>query len=254
MFLRAVLFYLLAFFFTFLLGGIQQAAGINSQLTALPQWGPGVAGLLMLLIFRKDGVKLNFKLKQVSPARGFGALLLPMFPAVLIFPVVWLRQESFSLQYNLSTPLLLLLGSLALGAVGEEIGWRGYLHASLNRSLKPLASSAVVGTLWALWHFGFYQNGPVYVLLAVVAFIATSITMFAVLQDIDFNIWSASLFHYGINLSSLFYLSVINQASYMLLYAVAWVAVAAMSMVWTKQARRAGDHPGAGDSDLPGLA
>lgn len=235
MFLRTVLFYLLAFFFTFLLGGIQQAADINSQLTALPQWGPGVAGLLMLLIFRKDSLKLNFKLKQAPASRFLWAFILPMVPAALIFPIVWLTLESFSLQFNLSTPLLLLLASLALGAVGEEIGWRGYLHARLNRGLKPLASSAIVGTLWALWHFGFYQNGPVYVLLAVVAFIATSITMFATLRDIDFNIWVASLFHYGINLSSLFYLSVINQASYMLLYAVAWVAVAAIAMVWMQR-------------------
>lgn len=234
MIIRIAIFYILTIFFTFLLGGIQQAVGINPPLTALPQWGPGIAGLLMLLIFRKDDLALNFKLKKIPSKKFWAAFLLPFIPAVLIFPTVWITQPSFALPSDLP-PMLILATSLALGAMGEEIGWRGYLQVRLNWELKPLVSPLIVGTLWGLWHFGFYQNGPVFVLLAVIVFIAISVIMALLLMDIDFNLWVASLFHYGINLSSLVYFSVINQTSFMLFYAAAWTAVAAITVLWSRR-------------------
>ena len=237
MIIRTALFYVLAFFFTFLLGGIQQAISIDPQLTALPQWGPGIAGLLMLLIFRKDDQKLNLKIKQVTSAKFWRALLIPLIPAALILPTVWITQENFSFPKDLP-PLLILLISLGLGAFGEEIGWRGYLNVRLNWELKPLMSALIVGTLWGLWHFGFYQNGPVFVLLAVIGFIGMSISMMILLQDINFNLWVASLFHLGINISSLIFLSVIDETGFMLLYAAAWVAVAAIIVFFKRRSDR----------------
>jgi hypothetical protein len=45
MILRVVVLYGLAVVFTFLIGGLQQGAGLLPDLTFLPQWGPGIAGL-----------------------------------------------------------------------------------------------------------------------------------------------------------------------------------------------------------------
>ncbi|MDR2942325.1 MAG: CPBP family intramembrane metalloprotease [Treponema sp.] len=40
----------------------------------------------------------------------------------------------------------------AIFALGEELGWRGYLLKSLqNRKLLPV--SLIIGTVWGLWHF-----------------------------------------------------------------------------------------------------
>jgi membrane protease YdiL (CAAX protease family) len=48
----------------------------------------------------------------------------------------------------------------------EEIGWRGYLLPIVQRRYSPLASSVVVGLIWALWHtplawakVGYQQSG-----------------------------------------------------------------------------------------------
>ena len=56
----------------------------------------------------------------------------------------------------------LLLPSIVVGALGEEVGWRGYLHQRLDPALAPLVSSALVGVLWGTWHVGLWANGPVY--------------------------------------------------------------------------------------------
>lgn len=246
MFVRILVFYLLAFVFTFVLGGTQQALGIDPLLSALPQWGPGLAGLAMLLIFRKDQHRLNFRLKGVPPAKFLWAVLLPLLAAVVVFPIVWFTRMGFRFQIDLSTPLPLFLASLALGALGEEIGWRGYLHARLDREHRPLVSCLIVGVMWALWHVGFYQNGALYVLAGVVLLTAVTFTMYALLREMDFNLWVASAFHFGVNLANLFYFSVVNQTGYMLLNAVAWTALAAIVALWRRRAAAddsLNDHP-----------
>jgi len=47
---RVVVFYILAFVFTIVLGGAQEAAKVPAETVIFAQWGPGLAALLMLLI------------------------------------------------------------------------------------------------------------------------------------------------------------------------------------------------------------
>jgi membrane protease YdiL (CAAX protease family) len=55
--------------------------------------------------------------------------------------------------------------ALVAGPLAEEFGWRGHAQPVLRRSLSPAATSAVLGTVWALWHLplfllaGTYQAG-----------------------------------------------------------------------------------------------
>lgn len=49
-------------------------------------------------------------------------------------------------------PLLFSLVSLCAGPLSEELGWRGYAQPRLRRRLSPLATSAVLGAVWAVWH------------------------------------------------------------------------------------------------------
>lgn len=127
MFLRAGLFYLLTWFCVALLGGIQQTTGLLPPEIGLPQWGPGIAALLMLVIFRKDGFKITFLPREASALRYIAALL-----PLGVGGVVYLLRLLIPMQ---STPipeifdnLPLVLFWMPLGALGEELGWRGYLH------------------------------------------------------------------------------------------------------------------------------
>jgi membrane protease YdiL (CAAX protease family) len=38
------------------------------------------------------------------------------------------------------------------GALGEEIGWRGFALPVLLRDSKPLGAALVLGVVWSLWH------------------------------------------------------------------------------------------------------
>jgi len=40
----------------------------------------------------------------------------------------------------------------AVFALGEEIGWRGFLYSTLYRRLGYIASGFIIGFIWGLWH------------------------------------------------------------------------------------------------------
>ncbi len=199
MILRVVVFYLLTLFFTFLIGGLQQEAGLLPGLTFLPQWGPGLAGLLTMLIFlKRDGVRITFFHARMPLRRYLWAFLLPLGFGLLslLFALVFLGDPQ---------PLPLTVTGLAMmiaGALGEEIGWRGYLHKRIAPHLNGLLSSLLVGLLWTPFHAMYFEGGALFMAFFGLSLVSLSIMAYAVLAEYEFNVLGATLFHLAINLTS----------------------------------------------------
>jgi membrane protease YdiL (CAAX protease family) len=96
----------------------------------------------------------------------------------------------------------LLLGPtvLLVGALGEELGWRGLLH----RELAPLGwwpRSVVTGLLWGAWHFPFVFQGYAYprhpVLGSLLLLILTQLLapIYAWLRERSESIFVPAVFH-----------------------------------------------------------
>ena len=131
MIVRVVLFYGLTFLLTMIFGGAQEATGLATGWLTLPQLAPGLAALLMLLIFRRDGVRLSLSLRGVSLWRLAAGLVTPFAVAAIVYAI--LRPE----PGVAAASWWLLLPGIAIGALGEEVGWRGYLHQRLDPALVP---------------------------------------------------------------------------------------------------------------------
>lgn len=218
---RVLAFYLLTFIFSGVLGGLQEAVALGYEWVTLPQLAPGLAALVMLVLFRRDGLRLMSGLHGVRPVLLLGALAVPIAVAVLVY--ILLRPATLAL----TAPVWLMLPGIALGAFGEEIGWRGYLHKRLDPALRPLVSSALVGVLWALWHVGLYQNGVGYMVFLVILMIAYSTVLYWLLEGTAFNVWVAALFHLGINLANLPFYGMIQETRYIAVNALVWAVFAA---------------------------
>lgn len=177
---RPFIFFLLAFFITWMNGFIlaaQSSAGEEKSIInlLLAYLGPFIAALILILIsgrqFRTDfrkritGISL-IKLKYL-PLTVFLAPL-AIFLSILISiifgqPAEQLRfAEAFKV---FDGELILSMIILALVPVLEELGWRGYGVDSLASKFNLFNTSLIFGTLWGLWHLpvffirGSYQGG-----------------------------------------------------------------------------------------------
>jgi membrane protease YdiL (CAAX protease family) len=230
---KVIVFYALTFLITLVLGGIQEAAVIPSETLTLPQLAPGASALLMLILFRKDGHVISFAVKVTPFSRYAMAVLIPLGGALVAYLINAQVLSSLSLSGTQAAPWTLLLW-IPIGAIGEELGWRGYLHKRIHRNLNGLLSSIVVGTLWALWHVGLYQNGSLYMLFFILLMVSYSLLIFALVHDIAFSVAIAAIFHVMINLTNLFSYSVINEISFIATNSLAWAAVAGVVLVSRK--------------------
>ncbi|MCA9922844.1 MAG: CPBP family intramembrane metalloprotease [Anaerolineales bacterium] len=226
---RIIAFYILMFFFLILLGGGAGVVGLPAELS-LPQLAPGIAGLLMLIIFRSDKHQFRIWDRQTPLRRYLLAIAIPLGVGLVVYGLSMRFVEAGSDSgFAAMSPLLLVLW-MPFGAFGEELGWRGYLHKYLDGRMTGIGSSLVVGLLWATMHVHFFQNGPIFMLFFALAIISLTIIMYALLQDTAFNVLLAALFHLMINVTNLLVLNRINELSFMIIYGVTWTAVSGITL------------------------
>ena len=227
MFLRISILYVLTWFFLILLGGMQQATGLLPPEVGLAQLAPGIAAILMLVIFRKDGHKIVFFSNYTSLARYLYALLIPVGVSLVVFLIRSLMDIPLSAAAPAYGSLTALILWMPFGALGEEIGWRGYLHKKLDARMRGLFSSLLVGILWMPIHVAFLAQRPVFIFFLTVLIISYSIVIYALVQDTGFNVLLASIFHLAINLTNLLFLDVIYELSFMIINSLVWAILAA---------------------------
>ncbi len=230
---RIGIFYGLTLVLTFVFGGLQEATGIGGSTFILPQWAPGVAGFCMMLLFRADGMRLPLSIRSADASRLVLALALPL----LAVPAIWMLLNLLMLPFDVEDlgSRLSLVGIVGLffGAVGEELGWRGYLQPLVKSRMSMLWTSVLVGVLWALWHVQSYANGPLYMLFLVVALVGYSLVITA-LSGFGSNVAVAALFHLSVNMSNLLFLDVIRSTRFMAVNAIVWLVIATL-IFWLRR-------------------
>jgi uncharacterized protein len=91
-------------------------------------------------------------------------LLLVLGPAALVAGVVPLNALMGGPALSLGMPLLGIAVFLAFhivpgSALGEEIGWRGYVLPRLQSRMSALSAALIIGPIWALWHLPLWLTG-----------------------------------------------------------------------------------------------
>ncbi|MGA8042926.1 MAG: CPBP family intramembrane glutamic endopeptidase, partial [Terracidiphilus sp.] len=140
----------------------------------LVMWCPALAALATCTMFRLDLSTLGWAWRPAI-YEWFGYLL-PLVYALPVYVVTWIAipaafafgsfAQQIAATYGLAhaprlatlmlgIPLIATLGlplSMA-NALGEEIGWRGFLLPRLTRQFGFTGGCLVSGVIWALWHF-----------------------------------------------------------------------------------------------------
>ena len=119
-------------------------------LTALTEGGKGVGALLKKLVQGRVGIKWY----AIAIALALG-LRLAMSAAALLLG--WI--PSFQLN-DWSPQEYIILGVFFLiGAVTEELGWRGYVLPRLMASRSALTAALLIGVIWGSIHLGLNLPG-----------------------------------------------------------------------------------------------
>jgi len=242
MLLRVVIFYGLTFIFTILLALVQQISGIGFEKITLPQLGPGIAALAMLIFFKRDKIKINLSVKGVGILKYSIAALLPLMVSGVVFLIYSQFIGKVNVRNDFSLVFLIVLGGMFIGAFGEEFGWRGYLQKLLGQKQNALVSAILIGLLWGLWHIGNYQYGLSYLVFFLLSTIGSSIVLVRLLRKTNFNVLLATLFHLSLNIGYyVFFREILSDPRFMLMNGVAWIIISMFAIVigheplWNKE-------------------
>ena len=186
-------------------------------------WCPGVAALLTCRIARLDFDILGWRWGETK--WQLAALLTPLLYAAIAYAIIWGagfggfgNPETVShlitgFGWTAAPPWLsivvyfIFIATLGVlrelpWALGEEIGWRGFLAPAMHRQFGFTRGAVLTGLVWALWHapiliFADYNSGtpwwfgfPCFVLLAVSASV-----MLSWLRLRSGSVWAAAIFH-----------------------------------------------------------
>lgn len=83
------------------------------------------------------------------PLLLLGDLIYVMFGGAA--PHQWLAMPSGTAEGGMSA-VAFTIGAVIAGAIGEELGWRGFGQSRLQVGIGALWAAIVIGLLWSTWH------------------------------------------------------------------------------------------------------
>jgi len=191
-------------------------------------WCPALAAVITSLL---RGVKISEMGWKPKPVKYLlVSYLLPIVYALVTYIIIWVSgaggfyNKEFVEKISMHTGFpglpsglaififILLTGTLGmagslLSALGEEIGWRGFLVPQLAKNHSYAATSIIVGIIWSLWHypillFADYNNGaPAWFSLTCFTVLVISISFaFTWLRLKSGTLWTGAILHASHNL------------------------------------------------------
>ena len=174
-------------------------------------WTPNIVAFLVLgvILRQRGGIKNLFSGwgKWKAEMRWYVIAVSPLFVAFLAAGVfIVLGGSPITPEKSVGFPIVIsFFLSLITGAMGEELGWRGFLLVRLQSKFNALISSLIVGVIWAVWHLplwtlkGYGWDAIPYWTFALSA-ISASVLFTWVLNNTGGSLVMATLIHLMMNL------------------------------------------------------
>ena len=191
-------------------------------------WCPALAAWVVCRLTGRSISSLGW---QWGATRDMAACyFIPLLYALFAYGIIWLTgwggfyNEEFVTQtarelgweqlpawlfivaYFVAQAVVGLFGSMAT-ALGEEIGWRGFLVPELSKLMGYTGISITSGVIWAVWHyplliFGQYNNGTPswYGLLCFTVMVVSGSFIYTWYRLKSGSLWTGVMLHASHNL------------------------------------------------------
>lgn len=152
----------------------------QSVFLLLLMWTPGTAGIIASKIYYKGENALGIRFCKLRYI--LAGILIPVFYLTVSYVGAWaiLKDSTVGMDtlaiylgytsmnengpVSLYIAIVILVGLLSscLSAMGEELGWRGFLYPIMERVMGRKKAILLGGLIWAVWHMplmvtGWYQ-------------------------------------------------------------------------------------------------
>ncbi len=130
-------------------------------------WSPTIIALILMLSMKGAAGAREEIRARLSYRRGSGQWLVLagiVPPFATLIAVFTARAAGDGGPFIPSAPqiLVMLVLQLVTGAVGEELGWRGFLLPRLGKPFSQMTAAWEMAILWSLWHVAafFFPGTP----------------------------------------------------------------------------------------------
>ncbi|HXJ04027.1 MAG TPA: type II CAAX endopeptidase family protein [Candidatus Acidoferrum sp.] len=190
-------------------------------------WCPALAGMLTLRLNGRSICELGWKWGETK--YQLRSWYIPLLYASIAYAIVWIFHlgafgnpkffDALTKAMHLGGPpwISIVLGILLIGtyglvrsvssALGEEIGWRGFLVPELAKTTSFTTTSLISGIVWSLWHYpiliyGDYNAGTPtwYGLLCFTVMVISMSFVFAWMRLKSGSLWTGAILHGSHNL------------------------------------------------------
>ena len=175
----------------------------------------GTPTLVIIIMFKKLYPNITFKeylkvhfTKKINPVMFITSFLLQALAvaiAVLAFFLINNKPLNTISFIAVSSILPVLIMDLTSGALGEELGWRGYALNILQKKYIPLIAGLIVGVIWGLWHLplmifsGYSGLELVYYIIAFMVLVISCSVIITFFYNKSKNILIAMWMHFWLN-------------------------------------------------------
>lgn len=191
--------------------------------TLVIMWTPGLAAIAASLLTKRSLKLMGWKLSAKWLALGW---VLPIAYATVAYGAIWilglgdvpnptfLERARITMGMNSDSDALIIVSAFffitvlnllpaMILALGEEIGWRGFLVPELTDWLGLKKAGWISGIIWACWHlpgilsgnYGQSETPLWYRLICFSILVVSTGILLAWLRMKSGSIWPAAIFH-----------------------------------------------------------
>lgn len=182
------------------------AAGVLEAAYGL-MWCPGIAAIIVSLLYHRGENATHCK--RCSAKYALAGLWLPLVYGGISYGIYLLTYGKDVITGNMVLDLIKMPNILLLNlviyfitALGEEIGWRGYLAPKLVEQFGFNKGSLITGLIWTTWHMPVFLTGymantvPIWYQLPTLTALCIGLSYsMSYVSMKSRSVWPAAVFH-----------------------------------------------------------
>ncbi len=212
---------------------------IKLPISALMTFCPLLAAAILSYKEQKiQGVKellnLSFDLQKIKDKKWYIPIVFLM-PTIAALSYLYLKMTGEILPETPTPFLLVIIFFLVffIGAIGEEVGWSGYVTEPLQNQYGAFKASIIIGFIWAIWHIIPYSQAhqtPIWIFWQCIGMVFLRTIMVWIFNNTHKSVFAIILFHTTLNISP--YLFPSNGSHYDPFIFTILLAITAISITW----------------------